>query len=348
MHRIMIIILCKEPQLQPSMRNRNQISRRLTRVLLLAAVAGCGKVSPIRTVDIHVPARDVDADSVELSVVPPDSAIPGGPLGKSIRRGKALLENTHDSLPKYAPANLRCLSCHIDAGRRADAAPLVGTYARYPRYVDRSGAVVSIEERINYCFTRSLAGRRLPVSSREMQDIVAYLAFLSTGIPTGAHVRGEGLSKLPKMTGVGERGAKLFVANCVRCHGQDGQGAMVPVQSRGPTTPAFAPALWGARSFSIGAGLARAERTAAFIRVAMPYDKAGSLSDQESYDLAAYLLARPRPDLPGKERDWPQGGAPADVPYATKGHVAFHQPALIRRAGPVAEMNVPAPVSVVR
>jgi thiosulfate dehydrogenase len=307
------------------------------------AVVACGVPSPVKTIDIHVPSRDADADTVEVSVVPPDSAMPAGALGKSMRRGRALLQHTHDSLPRYAPANLRCVSCHLDDGRRVDGAPLVGAYARYPRFVERTGAVVSIEERINYCFTRSLAGRRLPTSSREMQDIVSYLAFLSTGVPTGTHVRGEGLPRMPKLVGDVGRGAKLYVPNCVRCHAANGDGGPVPAPSRGENASLFAPALWGPRSFSIGAGLARVERTAAFIRVVMPYDRPGSMTDQESYDLAAFVLSQPRPDLPGKANDWPTGGAPADVPYATRGHVAYRLPPLIRRSGDTSDMVVPAP-----
>jgi thiosulfate dehydrogenase len=181
-----------------------------------------------------------------------------------------------------------------------------------------------------------------------MQDIVAYLAYLSTGVPTGAHVRGEGVPRLAKLAADPARGAKLFVANCVRCHGSNGGGGPVPVASRSPTTPPFAPALWGPQSFSIGAGLGRIERAAAFIHAVMPYDKAGTLSEQEAYDLAAFVLSHPRPDLPGKANDWPTGGAPADVPYATRGHVAFHPPPLIPRSGNTADMMVPQPAPAPR
>jgi thiosulfate dehydrogenase len=306
-------------------------------------LVGCGKVSPVRTVDIRVPSREVDSDTVDASVVPPDSAMPAGPMGRAMRHGRELLLHTHDSLPLLAPSNLRCVSCHLDEGRRVDAAPLIGTYARYPRFVERVGAVVTIEERINYCFTRSLAGRRLPASSREMQDIVSYLAFLSTDVPTGSHVRGEGLPRMPRLTADTGRGGQLFVSTCVRCHGATGQGQVVPASGRDGSARLFAPALWGPRSFSIGAGMARLERAAAFIRAAMPYDQPGTLTDQQAYDVAAYVLSHPRPDLPGKAHDWPAGSAPGDVPYATHGHAAFHPPPVIRRVGDTAEMMVPPP-----
>jgi thiosulfate dehydrogenase len=58
--------------------------------------------------------------------------------------------------------------------------------------------------------------------------------------------------------------------------------------------------------------------------------------------------ANPRPDSPGKEHDWPLGGAPADVPYATRsGHVAHRPPPLLPRANPRGAV-VPPPASVAR
>lgn len=251
-------------------------------------------------------------------------------LGAAVRRGFALITATHDSLPRYVGGNLNCTSCHLDDGRRATAAPFGGAYAQYPRYIDRTGAVVPIEDRVNYCFTRSLAGRRLPNDSRAMQDIVAYLAFMSRGVPVGASV---GPTKMPAMPpGVGDtaRGAAVYRTTCARCHGPDGTG-MDKV-----------PALWGPKSFSIGASMARQERAASFIRHNMPFDKPGTLTDAQAYDVAAYVTSKPRPDLPGKENDWPLGNAPRDVPYDTRGHKAFLPPPVLPRRSSVGAY-VPAP-----
>src|SRR6185437_13381808 len=225
---------------------------------------------------------------------------------------------------------------HLDEGRRPDAARLAGVVARYPKYMDRTGAVVPIEDRVNYCFTRSLAGSRLPPDSREMQDIVAYLALISQGVPIGAHVPGEGMPAMSPHAGDSVRGRTLYGENCARCHGENG-GGMGPI-----------PAVWGPRSFSIGASMARRERAASFIRHNMPFDRPGILSDQEAFDIAAYITSMPRPDSPGKENDWPNGGAPADVPYATKGHTAYRPPHLLPRATRRAAAIVAAPASVVR
>ena len=233
----------------------------------------------------------------------------------SVARGLALVEHTPDSLPAFARANLRCTSCHLDRGTRTDAASLVGVTARYPAYVARAGRDASIQERVNFCFTRSLAGNPLSTDGRDMADIVAYLTSLTRA--PGARPFRTGMPAMPPLVGDSTRGAPIFAGTCVRCHGADGEGTVV------------APALWGARSYSIGASMARIERAASFIRHNMPLDAPGSLSDQQAYDVAAFVDSHARPDLPHKEADWPRGGAPADVPYATPGHPAHRPPPLL-------------------
>lgn len=241
---------------------------------------------------------------------PSDSEVPPGTLGASIRRGHALLTATRDSLPAFAPSGLRCVSCHLDDGRRAHASPFVGVYARYPAYNARSGRAFTIEDRINDCFRRSLNGRALPVGSSDMRDIVVYFAWLSHGVPVGAAVEGQGLAKLTPLAGDTTRGRAIFGAQCTRCHGPNGQGTQV------------APPLWGRESFNIGAGMSRLRTAAAFIRYNMPFDRPGSLDDQQAFDVASFVTSRPRPDFAGKENDWPNGDAPPDVAYATRAAAA--------------------------
>jgi thiosulfate dehydrogenase len=238
---------------------------------------------------------------------PADNEIPAGALGASIRRGRALLEHTRDSLPANVGNKLRCLSCHLDGGMRANSAPLVGVYARFPQYSARSGTTITIQDRINGCFVRSMNGHPLPAASPALRDITAYLAFLSREVPVGAHVMGEGFAAMTPLKGDSAIGRMLFASRCARCHGDDGGGTVV------------APPLWGTESFNIGAGMARLRTAASFIRHNMPYDQPGTLTDQQAFDVAAYVTSRPRPDLPGKEYDWPRGGAPPDVAYPTLG-----------------------------
>ena len=274
---------------------------------------------------------------------PADSAIPNDSLGASIRRGLALVMHTADSLPAYAPGNISCTNCHINAGRNVEAAPLAGSQARFPKYMDRTGAVIPLADRVNYCFTRSLAGNRLPVESREMQDILAYLAWLSTGVPIGEGKSlpgAEGILAMPvALVGDKTRGQAVFGAKCVACHGADGAG--------NKAIPPGIPALWGAKSFSVGASMARQGKAASFIWHNMPFGAGKTLTKQEAFDVAAYITSQSRPDSPGKENDWPVGGTPDDVPYATKGHAAFLPPPVLTRPNPDRAI-VPAPAPVRR
>jgi thiosulfate dehydrogenase len=269
---------------------------------------------------------------------PTETDIPADSMGASIRRGLYLLRFTPESLPGYATSSLRCTSCHQNDGTKATSAPLTGSHARFPRYLARSAAVVTLADRVNYCLTRSLAGNVLPHESREMTDILAYLAFISRGVPVGRKSAGADglLSMKDTLAGDTTRGRQLFASSCAVCHGADGGGV----------TPF--PALWGARSYSIGASMARHERAASFIFHNMPQSKPGSLTAQQAFDVAAFINSQPRPDSPGKEMDWPNGGAPRDVPYATKGHEPFRQPSqLVARQNPKGAL-VPPPASARR
>jgi thiosulfate dehydrogenase len=248
---------------------------------------------------------------------PTEADIPNDSMGASIRRGLALLRFTPESLPKYVRANVRCTSCHENDGLKATSVPLTGVHARFPKYNARSGVVITLADRVNFCVTRSLAGTALPIDSRPMHDILSYLAFISHDVPIGRKVAAvDGLIPM-KDTLVGDtlRGRQLYTATCALCHQADGSGKS-PI-----------PALWGAESYSIAASMARQERAASFISHNMPQTAPGSLTPQNAFDLAAYINSHPRPDSPQKENDWPTGGAPRDVPYATKGHAAFDPPA---------------------
>jgi thiosulfate dehydrogenase len=216
----------------------------------------------------------------------------------SALRGRAILTATRDSLPRNVGNALRCASCHLDNGLRPNAMPWVGSYARFPQYRARSGKVDLIEDRVNDCFERSMNGKALPSGGRDMRDIVAYLAFLSRGIPVGSEMDGQGLAKLRQIAGDTTRGLALFASTCARCHGPAGQGT------------AIAPPLWGPRSYNVGAGMANVVTAASFIHALMPIDRAQRLTEQQAFDIATYINSRSRPSFKKKAQDYPKGGRP--------------------------------------
>lgn len=235
--------------------------------------------------------------------MPSESELTDTVFRASALRGRALLTATRDSLPHNVGNSLRCASCHLDNGLRRDAMPWVGSYARFPQYRTRSGKVDLIEDRINDCFERSMNGRRLNPAGRDMRDIVSYFAFLSTGIPVGVPMEGQGFPRLAPLRGDAARGATVFTSTCARCHGATGQGSPI------------APPLWGSRSYNNGAGMSHINTAASFIYALMPLDRAVKLTPQAAFDVSTYINTRPRPDFPGRSRDWPRGGKPPDADY---------------------------------
>jgi thiosulfate dehydrogenase len=237
--------------------------------------------------------------------VPADSLIPDGAMGAAIRRGRAIMLNARDSLPGHVGNRLTCTNCHREAGTSASSGPWVGSFASFPQYNARAGRVIRMEDRVNECLRRSLNGKPLAIGGRDMNDIVAYMAFLSTGVPHGPRAPWLGYRRIPPRAGDVAAGRSVYAENCLRCHGKLGEGS------------AAVPPLWGGQSFAIGAGMARVQTAAAFIRWNMPFDRPGLLTDQQAYDVAAFVLSHRRPDTPFKERDWPNGDAPQDAAYRT-------------------------------
>lgn len=276
------------------------MARAVTAVRIAAAALLAGCTVAERPAD---PPRQGD---VVAHRIPVDSEVADVEVLASLRRGRALLRNTRDSLPAHVGNQLQCVSCHAMDGTKRNTMSLVGVYSRFPQYRARSGGIDLIEDRVNDCFERSMNGRALDRESRDMRDLVTYMAFLSRGVPAGARVDGQGVPALQPLRGDTTAGKQLFATTCSACHGTNGEGTVV------------APPVWGPQSYNIGAGMARVNTAAAFIRAAMPQTAPGTLTPQQAFDLAAYINSRPRPDFARKADDWPRGDPPPDVAYPIK------------------------------
>jgi mono/diheme cytochrome c family protein len=180
----------------------------------------------------------------------------------------------------------------------AQGIPLFGLFGEFPRYNIRVGAEITIENRVNSCMTRSMNGRALPVSAPEMQAMVAYIKFLSTGVPPGELLPGLGTGKMPELDRPADpvRGKAGYTNACAICHGPDGAG----IRRSLPSTDLgyVMPPLWGGDSFNDGAGMARLITAANFIHFNMPHGADylnPQLSPEQAWDIAAYVISQPRP-----------------------------------------------------
>jgi thiosulfate dehydrogenase len=232
-------------------------------------------------------------------------------------RGMRLHLETKALLPQNVGDALNCASCHLKAGTMAGASPFIGVSAFFPSYAARAGRIITLEERINGCFLRSMNGKPLPVESADMQAMVSYFNWMKRKIKQEDKVAGRGVGKMdisiePDI----ENGRNVYWAQCAMCHGKEGEG-LVDAESR-----YIYPPLWGDHSFNIGAGMARTYTAAAFTKNNMPIGfherfplGQGGLSEQEAVDVAEYFSHQPRADFPGKVNDWPRDEKPKDARY---------------------------------
>ncbi|MDF3835990.1 c-type cytochrome [Cupriavidus basilensis] len=240
--------------------------------------------------------------------VPDAASIPAGPMGDAIKRGKELLSDTRRQLPGNVGNGLNCTNCHLNGGTVAYASPWVGLAGAFPEYRARSGKIISLQERVNDCFQRSMNGKPLAFDSAEMNAILAYMKWLSTGVPAGTNVTGRGFEKIDTALRPDRaHGRAVYAAQCASCHGAEGQGVANPQGGY------VFPPVWGKDAFNVGAGMARMYTAAAFVKHNMPLGQGGTLSAQDAVDVAAFFTEQPRPDFPGRAKDWPKGDRPKDA-----------------------------------
>ncbi|WP_166208599.1 c-type cytochrome [Cognatiluteimonas telluris] len=241
------------------------------------------------------PTPPATAATVATSFTPPaDDAIPEGPFGDLVRRGREIFVHTPDAAPKFVGNGLTCANCHLDAGRRPDSAPLWGAYGVYPQFRKKTGEVNDYGQRLQGCFRYSMNGTPPPLDSEEIRALEAYSFWMATGAPVGVKLAGAGYPK-GKLKAAQPpdyaRGQTVFEHNCVLCHGSDGQGQKVAGRY-------VFPPLWGPDSFNWGAGMHQLDNAAAFIKANMPFSRGGTLSDQDALDVAMFMDAHERPQDP--------------------------------------------------
>jgi thiosulfate dehydrogenase len=214
-----------------------------------------------------------------------------------------------------------CANCHLNAGQRERALPLVGVAGMFPEYNARASRLISLPDRVVDCFLRSenatgsAAGEPPTPASKEVLALAAYITWLSKGQAVGANPpwRGQNGIAQDKLIPISaldqKRGAALYAERCTSCHGQDGQGVQIGDKKAAP--------LWGEASWNDGAGASRVYTLAGIIRYTMPYLDPGSLSDEDAQHVAAYITSQPRPSYPNKHLDYSAAKIPVDAVYYT-------------------------------
>lgn len=236
--------------------------------------------------------------------------------------GQDLIANTAKYLgPNGTVAQItngmNCQNCHLNAGSKPFGNNYGAVASTYPKFRERSGSIESIEKRINDCIERSLNGLPLDSNSTEMSAMVAYIKWLGKYVPKGQKLKGVGIRDLPFLSRAASplNGKTVYIQTCQTCHGSNGEGLA------DANSGSFVyPPLWGEHSYNTGAGLYRISRFAAYVKDNMPFAATTDhfnpqLTDEEAWDVAAFVNSQPRPakDL---NKDWPKiAGKPFDHPF---------------------------------
>ena len=239
---------------------------------------------------------------------------------KLVKYGKELIAHTSEYLgPKgsvlQTSNGMNCQNCHLNAGTQPWGNNYFAVQANYPKFRERSGSVENQIKRVNDCFERSLNGKALDSTSREMKAILAYIKWVGSDVPKKTTPRGAGIFKIKglKRANDPEKGRIVYEQKCQSCHQANGEGLLAE-NGKSYTYPP----LWGKNSYNHGAGLYRISNFAGYVRYNMPlgatYERP-QLTDEEAWDLAAFVNSQPRPtkDL---SKDWPNiAGKPFDHPF---------------------------------
>ncbi len=303
--------------------------------LLEATSCSPGNQSGVNNSDTSSTSLAELFEDEHLWTAPDTASIPKNDEGKLIWYGRRLMIHTAKYFgPKgslsHSTNGLSCQNCHLDAGTRPYGNNLGAVNSTYPKFLPRAGSVVTIAEKINECFSRSLNGTQIDTAGKEMKAYLTYIKWLGKDFKKGD--AGSGGIKAPKFINRAadpEKGKLLFDQLCSRCHGNDGQGQLVvdvlkdenKQQGGNATTDDlyYYPPLWGSHSFNGVATLYRLSKFAGFIQNNMPYPmdyKTSILKDEQAWDIAAYVNSRERP-INDHSKDYIDfSKKPFDFPFA--------------------------------
>lgn len=253
--------------------------------------------------------------------------LPDTPYMQMVVYGYKLMNETdlhigpdvEDPKKRFSGNHLSCSSCHANGGIIPFQSGYIGIAARFPQYNGRADKIINLEDRINGCMQRSMNGKPMPLNSKEIRAMVAYMTFLSQGTPINAKTKGQGLIKIDYIDRAADpsKGKIVFEERCSSCHGEHGEGVINP--EKGKETYYVFPALWGEDSYNTGAGLYRLLKCAAYIKGTMPKGEP-TLTLEESYDVCSFINTQPRPIKSEREKDFPNlKNKPIDMdvgPYA--------------------------------
>ena len=170
---------------------------------------------------------------------------------------------------------------------------------------------------MNDCFERSLNGNAIDTTGYEMNSIVAYILWVGKDVKKGVKPRTSGITQLAFLDRAASPAkGKLYT-------GKNARIAMVPMAKdlKIKMVLVIPTRLCGANIVTMMVlVLFRLSRFAGYVKDNMPFNQATHeapvLSDEEAWDVAAFVNSQPRPKG-NLAKDWPNiAGKPIDHPFA--------------------------------
>ena len=170
-----------------------------------------------------------------------DTTLGSSTLADQIRWGYKIFTNTPHEAARFTGGKVSCANCHLNAGQRERALPLVAVAGMFPEYNNRAARLISLGDRIVDCFLRSEnatgrfasqadaeAGEQnhqdpeegLSPASKEVLAVSAYIAWLAKGYAVGSNPpwRGQNAIAPYKLLPVASfdtaRGEAIFAERC--------------------------------------------------------------------------------------------------------------------------------------
>lgn len=226
---------------------------------------------------------------------------PRGVNAPWIVQGCNLITDTYNRMPapfRIWRTDMKCDSCHRDAGNRQYAGDIGQGMALLPIMMTPLNKPVRFDRRVLMCFARSLGWFDMGRDSSALTHISMYAAWLAEkdGRQIGDLKEGRGIPMLYDTEGFGSSilaGEKVYRQHCIRCHGPNAWGRQGPVHN-GVEPPPIA----GPYAFTDLATTAARSRLAGFIINNMPPGASHTqpiLTIQESLDVAIYIESLGRP-----------------------------------------------------
>lgn len=265
-------------------------------VLLLTYYAGYKQFTSLEDTQPNSPATTfsplyydlkTEEGSVRFNLVDPETA--PAEIYDKVMLGFNIVCETPTYAKEYTGDALKCTHCHFSCGNsfggEGGGLSLVGVVNAYPAYSEWNKRVISLKQRINNCFLKSMNGKAIPENGVLMDAIIAYLDWISK--PVSAIKKAPWLG-LPEITvhhiPNPVNGKAVYDLKCASCHKDDGNGDSLK----------DIPPVWGDHSFNNVAGMNKLKTLSSFVHLNMPYQEP-TLDELESLDVAAYIIAQPRP-----------------------------------------------------